>query len=98
MNARFSKDPSAILDYGLEWRSWLSQGDELATATWTVTGADDELVVLSEGGRAPSVSDTAAKCWLSGGTPGTTYRLACRVTTTGGRVDERSITIAVVER
>jgi hypothetical protein len=36
--------------------------------------------------------------WLSGGTAGINYKVACLITTTEGRTDERTIWIKVVER
>jgi len=35
---------------------------------------------------------------VSGGTVGRSYVLSCKITTVGGRTDERSLTILVVER
>jgi hypothetical protein len=98
MNISIPKDPDAVLDYAFDWSNWLVVGDELDDAEWTVDGDDEALVVLSSGGRAPSETATVAKCWLSGGTAGVDYRLTCRVTTTAGRIDDRTITIAVSER
>ena len=36
--------------------------------------------------------------WISGGTAGKVYRVTCQITTDSGRIDERSITIRVIER
>ena len=36
--------------------------------------------------------------WLSGGTAGVKYDVACRITTTGGRTDERTVSVRVLER
>lgn len=94
---RFSKDPSAVLDYEVDWSQWMPANDEIDEIDWTVTGPDESLEILS-GGRAPSVEGSLAKCWLGGGTIGGRYTLACRVTTSAGRIDERSLVINVVER
>lgn len=32
----FVKDPSAILDYTIDWSEWLPTDDAISTATWTV--------------------------------------------------------------
>jgi len=36
--------------------------------------------------------------WISGGENGKTYRVSCKITTTEGRIDERSIFIKVKDR
>jgi hypothetical protein len=87
------KDPAAVLDYQLDWDvandSWLA-GDTIAGVVWTV---DTGLIRDSQ-----SNSTTAAKVWLSGGTAGTTYQVACRITTAAGRSDERTFRVAVKQR
>jgi hypothetical protein len=92
--ATYDKDPDATLDYSIDWSAWLPSGDAISTAAWSTS--DAELVV--EGSPAPSVSAGVATVWLSGGTAGTHYTVTCRVTTTGGRIDDRSIRLRCVER
>lgn len=92
--ATFIKDPGATLDFYIEWASWLSTGDAVSDADWTA----DTGITIGSGEYAPSVSGTKATVWLSGGTAGTKYRVTCRLTTTAGRIDDRSITINVVDR
>lgn len=88
-NNAFMKDPNARLDFGVRWTDWLD-GDTIASATWTVpTG----LTVHNQSHN----SDTAY-VWLEGGTAGSTYPVNCRITTTGGRIDDRTIQIIVKER
>jgi hypothetical protein len=92
----YTHDPDATLDYAIDWSEWLPDGDALSTATWTVTGADAALTVA--GSPAPSHAAGIATAWLTGGTDRVDYRVTCRVTTTGGRVDDRSILVRVRER
>lgn len=87
--ATFQKDPLAILDYTLDWASFLN-GDTIATVTWTVPAG-----VASVG---QTFSSTTATIWLSGGTAGTSYAVVCLITTVGGRTDERTIQINAVSR
>jgi hypothetical protein len=86
---RVLKDPDAILDYAVDWEAWLGT-DTIASVAWTVPAG----LTLD----AQSHTDTVATVWLSGGTAGQSYALGCAVTTAGGRVDERTLTIVVVER
>lgn len=85
----FTKDPNATLDYEIKWGDWLTS-DTISAVTWTVeTGITQ---------TAATNTTTAATIWLSGGEAGTEYTVTCRVTTTAGRIDERSIAIRVAQR
>lgn len=92
--ASYDKDPAAILDYSIDWSTWLPTGDTIDTATWT--SSDAALVI--EASPAPSVASGIATVWISGGVAGVRYRLTCQVETTAGRVDERTVTIACADR
>ena len=85
----FAKDPHAVLDYSVDWTRWLA-GDEIATSEWIV-GAG--ITKASE-----TNSPTKATVWLSGGEAGQSYSVTNRITTTGGRTEDRSFTIRVEER
>lgn len=86
--ATFTKDPNSVLDYQINWATWLGV-DTIASSTWTVpTG----LTTVTS-----SNSTTVAIIWLSGGTAGTDYDLLNRIVTAGGRTEDRTITIRVEE-
>lgn len=89
--ATIVKDPQAVLDYTFNWTAWLDDITD-ALASHLVT-ADAGITVDSS-----SIVGKTVVAWISGGTVGTTYRVACKVTTSGGRTDERSIFIKVKER
>lgn len=84
-----TKDPNATLDYTINWSSWLTT-DTISTVVWTV---ETGLTVT-----ATTNTTTTATLWVSGGEVGTEYTATCRVTTTAGRIDERSIAIRVAQR
>ena len=86
----FVKDKDATLDYTWDWSDWLGQ-DTISVASVTVD--DNTLQINSVAQNA-----TAVTVWVSGGQPGKRYGLTCRVTTTGGRADERTIFLDVIER
>ena len=86
----FTKDPDAVLDYSIEWSKWLA-GDQIQTSTWTVSDAAIETA-------SDSNTTTRATVWLSGGIAGQAYTVTNRITTSGGRTDERSFTIQVQDR
>ena len=84
------KDPSAVLDYVFDWTEWLATVETITDYTIT---ADTGITVGSSTEDAGKVT-----VWLSGGTAGINYKVACLITTTEGRTDERTIWIKVVER
>jgi hypothetical protein len=84
------KDPSAVLDYVFDWTEWLATGETITDHTIT---ADTGITVDSS-----TESDGKVIVWLSGGTAGINYKVACLITTSAGRTDERTIWIKVVER
>lgn len=84
------KDPDAVLDWRWDWSQWLEDGEQIVTSTMTVSAG---LTLDSS-----SFTLATATAWLSGGTAGTPYTVANRITTNQGRTDERTITIRVVNR
>ena len=85
------KDPNAVLDYTFDWTAWLDDvADTIATRQ----------VVVPSGITLDSSSIAGKKviAWLSGGTAGQTYQITCRITTAGGRTDDRSIFVKIKER
>ena len=84
------KDPSAVLDYVFDWTEWLATGETITDHTIT---ADTGIIVDSS-----TEADGKVTVWLSGGTAGINYKVACKITTTAGRTDERTIGIKVTNR
>ena len=85
------KDPSAVLDYVFDWKEeWLATGETITDYTIT---ADTGITVDS-----PTEDDGKVTVWLSGGTAGINYKVACLITTSAGRTDERTIWIKVTDR
>lgn len=90
--AVYAKDPDATLDYPMDWGAWLDAagGDRIQTSTWTLAAG------IANAGETNS--GTMAVIWLAGGTAGSSYIVSNRIVTVGGRTDERSIQINVVNR
>lgn len=83
-----TKDPDAVLDYVIDWETYLD-GDTIATSEWEV---DDGITKDSD-----TNDTTTATIWLSGGTAGEDYEVTNRITTAGGRTDDRTIKIKIKE-
>src|SRR5690606_36092562 len=92
------KDPSAVLDYVFDWTEWLATGETIAVDS--ETGEKLITITADTGITVDSSTEDTGKVtvWLSGGTAGINYKVACKITTTAGRTDERTIWIKVVER
>jgi hypothetical protein len=88
---KFVKDPNARLDYTIDWSAWLApNGDTISNA----------VVASSTTGITPQSTTwttTQTTTWVTGGTAGTSYNITVRITTTGGRQDDRTITIVCKE-
>ncbi|MFA5753611.1 MAG: hypothetical protein WC910_11135 [Bacteroidales bacterium] len=92
------KDPSAVLDYVFDWTEWLATGETIAVDSET---SEKLITITADTGIAvDSSTEDAGKVtvWLSGGTAGINYKVACLITTSAGRTDERTIWIKVVDR
>ena len=92
------KDPSAVLDYVFDWTGWLATGETIAVDSET---GEKLITITADTGITVDSStedDGKVTVWLSGGTAGINYKVACLITTTAGRTDERTIWIKVVER
>jgi hypothetical protein len=87
----WTKDPAATLDYSVDWDAddWLGT-DTIASVTWTVPPGITSV--------STSATTTVATIFLSGGVVAQNYDVVCRITTAGGRIDERTIQIQVRQR
>lgn len=85
----YIKDPDAVLDYTVNWASFLGI-DTISSDSWIVqTGITSVL---------QTNTTTASTIWLSGGTLGTRYALTNRIVTAGGRTEDRTIYVKVKEQ
>ena len=85
----YLKDPQAILDYSIDWSTWLA-GDTIATSTWTVPAG---IVKDSDTNTA-----TRTTIWLSGGSAGVAYSICNHITTAALRQDDRTFIVQVEDR
>lgn len=81
----FTKDPDAVLDYRVDWSEWLAEGDTIVASEFLVPAGLTLDADLNDA--------TSATCWLSGGVRGRTYQVVNRITTAGGRTDDRTLNI-----
>lgn len=89
--ASYKKDPAAVLDYTFDWTEYLEPIADTIASVEFVTSAG--LTKTSQ-----SNTTTTATAFVSGGVVGATEKLTCRIVTTGGRTDDRTIDLKILER
>lgn len=82
------KQPADQLDYDIDFTQWITDDDEIDTAT--ATSDDADLVVVST-----VISSPIVKVWVNGGIDGTTYKVTTTITTTSGRIKQTEFKIRV---
>lgn len=88
---RMTKQPVEVLDYDLDFTSWVPAGDSLLTATSAVTPSGLTL------GTTTIFATSWVKVRLSGGTDSTRYKVETNVTTTNGLVKQAEFYVSVKE-
>ena len=87
-----TKDPSAVLDYPIDFTAWLAAAaDSIVSVTFPNTVGVSVTSSSFAGGKIVVV-------WVSGGTVGSPASVTVRITTAGGRTDDRTIYFKIKER
>lgn len=90
--ASIVKDPNAVLDYVFDWTSWLDAlPDTLSSHSAAIESGSGAI-------NSSTINGKTVVVWVSGGVVGETIALRCRITTAGGRTDDRTVYIKVKER
>lgn len=84
------KDPDATLDWIFDWNDWLGETETITSVEFI---ADPGITIEDQGNTTKT-----ATVWLSGGTEGQVYRVTCRITSSEGRIDDRSFTLRCTNR
>lgn len=95
------KDPSANIQYGLNWVDYLQTGDSLATASVsieTITGDATPLAFPTGAGTDVTISSALVSIRLEGGTAPNIYTVKCTITTANGDTDARSFRVVIKEK
>jgi hypothetical protein len=93
----FVKDPNSTLDYRFDWADFLEADSDTIDTSEIIadTGTVEEPGIVVDSDEHDT---TSATVWLSGGAVGETYAVTNRITTAGGRTDDRTIRINVQQR
>lgn len=87
----YFQDPSAILDYRLDWTDWLD-GDTITSGTFSASPTLPAIIIQQATGTA------IGTVWIANGISGVTYEINHHIETLGGRTDERTFSIAIVDQ
>jgi hypothetical protein len=98
------KDKDETLDYSLDWSRALEGGETIQTVSWYIVDSSDAKVSFTAGLTIEGLSHisqsstaTVATVYLSLGNENQEYKLYCSITTTSGRVKERSVKLRIRE-
>lgn len=95
MKVAAEKDPGDEVDYGFDWTPWLrgidgTEDDTIVTSSWAIVGTGS--LNFPKPGTFTSKKTLV---WLGGGDPGKNYVVTNTITTSSGRIGERSLSIPV---
>ncbi len=85
-------DPDAVIDYNIDWAEWLAQvggTDTIASSAWLVINATNS----SESNTVDST-----QIFISAALPGKVVTMRNRITTAGGRTEDRTLRAEVREK
>ena len=89
------KDPDAVLDYAIDWTTWLDD-DTIATSTWTIETISGDASPLAK--ESALNTNYVATVILQGGTVGNIYNIKNTITTGNGYTDVRNFRVKVQNR
>jgi len=90
----YVKDPAAVVDYTVDWGAGYLSGETVSASAFSIEPVETGGLAVD----AAASDGQTASVTLSGGLAGHTYRVTNHITTSGGRTDERSLTIRIMER
>lgn len=89
------KDPSALLDYEMDWSAWLAEGETIVSSPLPVVSSSAPALTV---GTVSVSGGTKVRFRIGGGVAGQNYTVTVRITTSIGQIDERSVLYRVRER
>lgn len=93
--ATYTKQPSEIKDYDIDYLPWLSpMGDTLDNVETSVVCTTDPLDI-SLTVDSTAITASTVKLWISGGTNNMKYKVTIKVSTPAGRIDESELVFRI---
>ena len=93
MSNFFVHDPDAKLDYTIDWSGFLGDSETISTSAWSVESGTATLSQESTSGAKTTV-------WVEGASGDTKgqVKLRNRITSSAGRIDDRTLTLLIAEQ
>lgn len=88
------KDPDAVLDFGFRYHLWLQTAETIVDSDWDIETTGTLAVQSSN----INVAGNTTTVWLTGGEAGVQYLVRNTITTSEGRVDQRTLLVRVMNR
>jgi hypothetical protein len=88
----YTADPTSVLDYSKDWKSFLKDGETLVSSTWTIPEGIEE-----PPGKPQSITGDITTVWLTGGTNETLYVVTNHVVTSDGREQDDSFSLYITD-
>jgi|WetSurMetagenome_2_1015567.scaffolds.fasta_scaffold37732_4 hypothetical protein len=82
------KHTTALLDYEIDWTTWLG-GDTISASAWVIPDG------LTNGDKADTFTAKTTTVWLDSGVDGQTYSVVNNITTALGRKESKEIQVKV---
>lgn len=92
--AIFVKDPTATVDYAVDWSAGYLSAQEITSSVWQVAPAEAGGLVVTAHTQTPGKTRAS----LAGGRLGQVYRITNKVVLSDGNSDERMLVVRVEER
>jgi hypothetical protein len=89
--ATYTQDPDDVLDYQIDWTTFLAAGETISS--YTVTSSAATFIVDND-----SEASGVITYWASGGTAGDNYRVTFHNVTSAGREKDASDTFRIREQ
>lgn len=83
------QDKDAFIDYSLDWSDWLIGDDVLVDSRWE---ASEGIIISGQGLKSPVTT-----VWVQGGEVGRWYAVTNTVTSAGGRIDQRTFRLKIID-
>lgn len=95
----FKKDSDALLDYKIDWTSWLNNKDSIVSAVAFIDSPGTAAVsALKIAASIVSANGQSHVVWLSAGVESTTYKITSRVWTSAGRRNDDSFWVMIQQQ
>lgn len=93
---RFVKDKDSVLDYVVDWRQVLEDGETINNTEWTIEdkGNTED---LEQGPKGTTRQNGKNLIWLAGGVVGERYEIQNRIETSEGRTYDRTFQVRIAE-